>query len=93
MTETPSSRVREDNKQPGKRRINEIGKAVETDPPKDQHEDSSLVPFLDKMLEEKEEAMRGMQRTIDMLNERLEKMQATLDRMERQQASAEQENL
>ena len=93
MTQMAPSRSHEDNKQPGKRRINEIGKAVETDLPKDQHEDSSLVPFLKKMLEEKEEAMRGMQRTIDMLNERLTKMQATLDRMERQQTSAEQENL
>ena len=45
------------------------------------------------MLEEKEETMRGMQRTIDTLNDRLEKMQATLDRMERQQTSVEQENL
>ena len=31
MTEKPPSRVREDNKQPGKRRINEVGKAIETD--------------------------------------------------------------
>ena len=41
------------------------------------------------MLEEKDEQMKGMRNTIDALNERMGKMQATLDRMERQQQTAE----
>ena len=45
------------------------------------------------MLEEKDEQMNCMRKTIDALNVRLVKMQETLDRMERKQQSAEQENL
>ena len=42
------------------------------------------------MPEEKDEQMRCMRKAIDTLNDRLEKVQETLDRMERQQPAAEQ---
>ena len=41
------------------------------------------------MLGEEDEQMKGMRNTIEALNERLGKLQATLDRMERQQQTAE----
>ena len=85
--------VAESDAKPTKRRINELGKAADDDPPKGQKEEESLVPFLKEMLREKTEQMKAMQKTIDVFNERLEKMQATLDRMERQQPREEQENL
>ena len=72
-----------------KRRIDELGKAADDDPPKGQKEEDALVPFLEEMLREKNEQMKAMQKTIDVLNERLEKMQATLDRMESQQPREE----
>ena len=86
--------LQKNGREPKKRRNTEIGTSPIADPPKEQQQDGdSIISFLKKMLEEKDEQMRGMRNTIDMLNERLEKMHQTLDRMERQQPVAEQENL
>ena len=84
----------EQRREPNKRRNTEIDASTKADPPKSQQQDEdSIIPFLKKMLEEKDEQMKGMRKTIDMLNARLEQMQLTLDRMERLQQSTEQENL
>ena len=83
----------EDRRQPAKRRNNEIEGGPSEDPPKEQQQNEDLIAFLLKMLEQKDEQMKGMRKTIDALNERLGEMQETLDRMERQQPIAEQENL
>ena len=79
----------EDRRQPAKRRSNEIEGGTSEDPPKEQQPNEDIIAFLKKMLKEKDEQMKGMRNTIDALNERLRKMQATLDRMERQQQTAE----
>ena len=83
----------EDRRQPAKRRNNEIEGRSSEDPPKEQKQNEDLIVFLKTMLEEKDEQMKGMRETIDALNERLGKMQDTMDRMESQQQKAEQENL
>ena len=85
--------VVEERRQPAKRRNNEMVSSPGEDPSKEQQQDEGIVTFLKQMLEEKDEQMKGIRKTIDALNDRLAKMQETLDRMERQQPVAEQENL
>ena len=77
-----------------KRRNNEIGASSKSQPSEEQQqEENTMITFLKKMLEEKGEQMRGMRATIEALNERLGKMQETLDRMERQQPGTTQEEI
>ena len=81
MQEEPEQ---EESSPSAKRRNNVTGGPSKSQPMEEkQPEENATVAFLKKMLEQKDEQMRGMQATIEALNERLGKMQETLDRMER----------